>query len=107
LSITFDIIEEIIKDTHIFNNIVFVYHLYVIKVSLKYDITIKWIDIWDSQNVFLNRFFNISYYIITSESKIVEFNCFQFFSHFHFLFWNLRLGFSIILYIIVIHSYNT
>ena len=41
------IIELIIKSTHIFNNINIISKLHIIKVSLKSDMTIVWIDIWD------------------------------------------------------------
>jgi len=43
-------IERILKNNHIFNNIVLVSRLRVIKVSSKLDMAIVWIDIWDTQN---------------------------------------------------------
>jgi len=45
-----NIIETIIKTTHIFNNIQIASKLRVIKVSSKSDIAIVWIDIWDIQS---------------------------------------------------------
>ena len=45
LSITSDSIEHTIKLTHIFNNIILVSCLYIIKVFLKLDIAVIWIDI--------------------------------------------------------------
>ena len=43
-------IKRILKNNHIFNNIVLVSRLRVIKVSSKLDMVIVWIDIWDTQN---------------------------------------------------------
>ena len=45
-----NIIETIIKTTHIFNNIQIASKLRVIKVSPKSDMAIVWIDIWDIQS---------------------------------------------------------
>jgi len=44
-----DEIEEVLKNNHIFNNIVLTSKPYIIKVSPKSDIAIIWIDIWDTQ----------------------------------------------------------
>ena len=46
--ITSDKIKCIIKANHIFNNIVLVSKPRVIKISLKSDMAIIWIDIWDA-----------------------------------------------------------
>jgi len=43
-------IKCILKNNHIFNDIILVSRLRVIKVSPKSDIAIVWIDIWDTQN---------------------------------------------------------
>ena len=43
-------IEYILKNNHIFNNIVLTSKPYIIEVSPKLDIVIVWIDIWDIQN---------------------------------------------------------
>ena len=56
LPITSNVIEEVIKDTHIFNDIVLASHLYIIKVSSKSDITVICVDVWDLEN---NENFNI------------------------------------------------
>ena len=48
LSVISDIIESIIKSTHIFNNIVLESCLCIIKVFLKSDMTAVWVNIWDS-----------------------------------------------------------
>ena len=50
LPITSKIIEKVIKETYIFNNIILVSKPRIIKTFSKSDITIVWIDIWDSQN---------------------------------------------------------
>ena len=42
-----NVVEKIIKDNHIFNNIILASKPHVIKVSLKLDMTIVWINIWD------------------------------------------------------------
>jgi len=47
-AINLEVVEFIIKSTHIFENIHIASQPHVIKVSLKLDITIIWIDIWDS-----------------------------------------------------------
>jgi len=56
LPITSNVIEEVIKDTHIFNDIVLASHLHIIKVSSKSDITVICVDVWDLEN---NENFNI------------------------------------------------
>jgi len=45
-------LKKILKNNHIFNNIVLASRLKIIKVSLKSDMAIIWIDIWDTQNGF-------------------------------------------------------
>jgi len=64
LPITSDIIEEVIRNTHIFNDIVLTSHSHIIRLSPKSDIVIIWINIWNSQNSTkakcpINRCFNI------------------------------------------------
>ena len=61
--------EIIIKFTHIFNNIHIISKLYVIKISPKSDMTIIWVNIWDSQSgilarTLINQCFNVGSYII-------------------------------------------
>ena len=46
--ITSDIMENIIKNTHIFNPIILALYSHIIKASAKSSIAIIWIDIWDS-----------------------------------------------------------
>ena len=48
LPIISDIVENIIKSIYIFNNIVLALCSYIIKTSLKSDMVVIWIDIWDS-----------------------------------------------------------
>jgi len=42
------VVKSIIKSTHVFKNIHITFWPCVIKVSLKLDMTIVWIDVWDS-----------------------------------------------------------
>jgi len=63
-------VEKILKANHIFNDIVLVSKLRVIKVSPKSDMSIVWIDIWDMQNelkekTIINRRFNGGSFITT------------------------------------------
>jgi len=73
IPITSDSIKHIIRLTHIFNNIILASCLYIIIVSLKLDIAIIWMDIWDFQSGFntkilINRYFNIRSHITTIHS---------------------------------------
>ena len=68
--ITSEDVEKILKNNHIFNNIILASKLRIIKVSPKSDMTIIWIDIWDTQNSsiaksIINRQFNIGSFIAT------------------------------------------
>jgi len=68
--ITSNVVEDIIKQNHIFNNVVLASKLHVIKVSPKLDMAIVWLDIWDVQSrskakCLINRCFNIGNYIAT------------------------------------------
>ena len=63
-------IEEILKQNHIFDNISLTSKPRVIKVSLKSDMSIVWLDIWDVQSskntkMLINRYFNVGNYILT------------------------------------------
>ena len=65
-----DVVKLIIKSNHIFNNIAIVSRPYIIKVSLKSDMAIIWLDIWDVQSGnntrwLINWCFNIKSYIVT------------------------------------------
>jgi len=48
--ITSDEVDNILKNTHIFNNVVLASKPRVIKVFPKSDMAIVWIDIWNSQS---------------------------------------------------------
>ena len=68
--ISLDEIEDILKNNHLFNNIVLTSKPHIIKVSPKSDMAIIWIDIWDPQTrsnakKIINHQFNISSYIAT------------------------------------------
>jgi len=63
-------VETIIKQNHIFNNIILASKPRVIKVSPKSDMAIVWIDIWDAQSGtkakdLINRCFNVGSFITT------------------------------------------
>ena len=63
-------IECILKNNHIFNDIVLTSKPHIIKVSAKLNMTIIWIDIWDTQNnnnakKIINRHFNVGSVIAT------------------------------------------
>ena len=64
------VIENIIKSTHIFNDIKVASKPHVCKILPKLDMAIIWVDIWDLQNGLLakkiiNRSFNIGSFIAT------------------------------------------
>jgi len=68
--LTLNVVEDIIKSNHIFNNITLASRPYIIKISLKSDMAIIWVDIWDVQSRskakrLINRCFNIGSYIVT------------------------------------------
>ena len=63
-------IKLILKQNHIFDNISLASKPRVIKVSLRSDMSIVWIDIWDVQSrsnakMLINRCFNVERYIAT------------------------------------------
>ena len=63
-------VEQIIKQNQIFDNVILTSKLRVIKVSLKLDMLIIWIDIWDVQSgskakSLINWCFNVGKYIAT------------------------------------------
>ena len=62
--ISFEDIEHILKNNHIFNDIILASKPCIIKVSPKSDMAIVWINIWDTQNSnnvkkVINRRFNV------------------------------------------------
>ena len=65
-----DEIENILKNNHVFNNIILASKPQVIKVSPQSNMSIIWIDIWDTQNgsntkKIINRCFNVESFIAT------------------------------------------
>jgi len=71
--ISLDEIKDILKNNHLFNNIILASKPYIIKMSPKSDMAIIWIDIWDTQTgsnakKIINCWFNISSYIATVRS---------------------------------------
>jgi len=73
-----DNVEKILKANHIFNNIVLTLKPRVIKVSPKSDMSIVWIDIWNTQNgskakTIINRRFNVSSFIATVRGANMNF----------------------------------
>ena len=68
--ITPNFIKDVLKESHLFKDIILASKPCIIKASPKSDIAVVWIDIWDSQNGFLakniiNCFFNIGWFIVT------------------------------------------
>ena len=68
--ITSDNIELIIKANYIFNNLTLASKPRIIKASPKSDITVIWIDVWDTQSskngkMLINRCFNVRKHIAT------------------------------------------
>ena len=45
LPITADIVERVIQTTHIFNNTILTFQPYIIKISLKSDMAVIWVNI--------------------------------------------------------------
>ena len=68
--ITLDYIEGVLKETHLFKDVMLASKLCVIKASLKSNIVVVWVDIWDSQSSSLakniiNCCFNIGQFVVT------------------------------------------
>ena len=68
--ITSDYIEGILKEMHLFKDVMLASKPYVIKASPKSDIAVVWVDIWDSQSGSLvkniiNCYFNVGQFVMT------------------------------------------
>ena len=68
--ITPDYIKGVLKETHLFKDVVLASKLYVIKASPKSNMMVVWVDIWDSQSSSLakniiNCCFNIGQFVVT------------------------------------------
>ena len=75
--LTYEDIVNLINHTSLFENISLVLKPRVIKALLKSDITIVWLDIWNSQNsskakLLINYFFNFGYHIATIRGTCCE-----------------------------------
>ena len=75
--LTPDDVEIIIKQNQIFDNITLVSKPWVIKVSLKSDMSIVWFNIWDIQSgsrtkSFINCCFNVGRYIATIQGTNIN-----------------------------------
>jgi len=74
--LSMDIVENIIKNNHIFNNIMITSKPKIIKVLPRSDMAIIWLDIWNLQSSskakgLINRYFNVGNYItIIQETNI-------------------------------------
>ena len=65
-----DFIEGVFKETHLFKDVVLASKPCIIKASPKSDMTVIWVDIWDSQSGssaknIINCHFNIGRFITT------------------------------------------
>jgi len=73
-----NIVESIIKNNHIFNNIMIASKLHIIKVLQKSDMAIIWLDIWNVQNDSntrgLTRSGIMQYFLVAQESKCIKYN---------------------------------
>jgi len=68
--ITSELVEGVIKESHIFNDVPLASKSRIIKASSNSDSAVIWIDIWDSQNrtkakAIINCCFNVGCYIAT------------------------------------------
>ena len=82
LPINSDIIKAILKKMLLFDNIILALKLWIIKVSPKSDMTIVWINIWDSQNGskaknIIKLQFNVSWYIYIVQSTNINLRVLQ------------------------------
>jgi len=65
-----DIIEGVLKDSHLFKDVTLASKPHVIKASPKSDKVVVWVDIWDSQSGscvknIINQRFNVGQFIAT------------------------------------------
>ena len=63
-------IKDVLKETHLFKGVVLASKPCIIKASLKSDMAVVWVDIWDSQSgssaeTIINHCFNIRQFIAT------------------------------------------
>ena len=72
-----DIVERVIQTTHIFNNTVLTSQPHIIKASPKSDMTVIYVNIWDSKSgsktkSIINRCFNIRCHIATVQETNIN-----------------------------------
>ena len=77
--VIFFLIEEVLKNIHIFNDIVLMSKSYIIKTTSNYDSAVIWINIWDSQSgskakTIINYSFNVRQYIATIQDIYMSFS---------------------------------
>ena len=82
MPINLSIVDLIIKSTHIFDNICIASKSCIIKVFPKSDISIVWIDIWNSQSststkTLINQCFNVESHITTIYKANINPSIFQ------------------------------
>ena len=75
--ITSEIVEEAIKQIHIFNGVVLTLKPWIIKALSNSNLAVVWVNIWDSQNSsitksIINWYFNIGRYITTIHSTNIN-----------------------------------
>jgi len=68
--LTPDVIEGVLKESHLFKDTVLALKLHVIKASPKSNKAVVWVDIWDSQSSscmknIINCWFNVGQFIVT------------------------------------------
>ena len=78
-----DYIESILKEIHLFKDVMLASKSHVIKVSLKSDIAVVWVDIWDSQSDssaknIINCHFNIGCFITTIKDTNINLGILQY-----------------------------
>jgi len=78
--ITSDEVDNILKNTHIFNDVVLALKPRVIKISPKSDMAIIWINIWDTQSgmkakSLINRRFNVGSFIDGANMNLGVLQC--------------------------------
>ena len=75
--ITPDFIERVLKETHLFKDVVLASKPHVIKVSPKSDMVVIWVNIWDSQSGSLakniiNHCFNVGHFVTTIQETNIN-----------------------------------
>jgi len=74
--------ETVIESTHIFKDTIFTSYSWIIKASLKSNMTVIWVDTWDFQSGskakdLINRYFNFRWHIATVQEINVNLDILQ------------------------------